>query len=59
VITPEGEIAYRGALDNAPQGKVPAEGSKNYVEAALADLGAGRPVAIAETQAYGCSVKYP
>lgn len=59
VITPEGEIAYRGALDNAPQGKVPAEGSKNYVEAALADLAAGRPVAIAETQSYGCGVKYP
>ena len=30
----------------------------SYVEAAVADVAAGRPVATAETKAYGCSVKY-
>ena len=38
-----GETAYASVLDAA---------------AALADLAAGRPVAQAVTQAYGCSVKY-
>jgi peroxiredoxin len=57
VIDPQGNLAYRGALDNAPRGN--AEGDYvNYVEKALADLQAGRPVETAETKAYGCSVKY-
>jgi hypothetical protein len=30
----------------------------SYVEAAVADVAAGRPVATAETKAYGCGVKY-
>jgi hypothetical protein len=32
--------------------------AKKYVEAALADVKAGRPVAQAVTRPYGCSVKY-
>ena len=58
VIDPKGEIVYRGALDNAPLGKVPSEGQVNYVEKALASLAAGKPVEVAETKSYGCSVKY-
>ena len=30
----------------------------NYVEKALEDLLAGRPVATPDTKAWGCSVKY-
>jgi hypothetical protein len=30
----------------------------NYVDKALDDLAAGRPVATAQTKPYGCSVKY-
>jgi hypothetical protein len=51
----------RGAIDNSPdgEGESPTDGKLlNYVDAALADLAAGRPVAVAETKAYGCSVKY-
>jgi peroxiredoxin len=60
VIDPKGTLVYAGAIDNAPDGD-PSEGDKvvNYVESALADLAAGRPVAQAQTKAYGCSVKYP
>jgi peroxiredoxin len=58
VIDVHGSIVYKGALDNAPLGRAPAEGYVNYVDAALADLAANRPVAIAETPSYGCSVKY-
>ena len=57
VIDPKGVLVYQGAIDNRPLGK--GEGvHTNFVEKALADLGAGRPVATAETKPYGCSVKY-
>jgi peroxiredoxin len=61
VIDTKGTLVYRGAIDNSPdgEGESPKDGKLvNYVDTALADLGAGRPVATAETEAYGCSVKY-
>lgn len=61
VIDQRGILMYRGAIDNSPDGEgESAPGGKlvNYVDAALADVAAGRPVAVAETEAYGCSVKY-
>ncbi|HEU4535850.1 MAG TPA: thioredoxin family protein [Polyangiaceae bacterium] len=58
VIDPAGVLAYRGAIDNAPDGDPRGDRLINYVEAALADLSAGRPVATPEVKAYGCSVKY-
>lgn len=57
VIDEKGVLVYRGALDNAPRGEV--EGAPiNYVDAAFADLKAGRAVKTGDTRAYGCSVKY-
>ncbi|TNF37788.1 MAG: redoxin domain-containing protein, partial [Deltaproteobacteria bacterium] len=59
VVDKDGKLVYRGALDNAPLGRVEGdEAPVNYVSAALADLAAGRPVATPETTSYGCSVKY-
>jgi peroxiredoxin len=58
VIDPKGQLVYRGALDNAPLGKVPSEGLVNYVDKALAAVAAGKPVEVAETKSYGCTVKY-
>jgi len=59
IVNPEGTLVYAGAIDSIPSAR-PADIPKatNYVKAALADLAAGRPVAQAVTQAYGCSVKY-
>lgn len=59
IIDTAGNIAYEGALDNAPLGKVP-EGEKlvNYVDKALEELTAGKTVSTATTKPYGCSVKY-
>lgn len=57
IVDPEGVLRYQGALDNAPRGQASGE-PINYVEAALADLAAGRPVKVANTKPYGCSVKY-
>jgi peroxiredoxin len=61
VIDENGVLVYRGAIDNSPdgEGESPKDGTLvNYVDAALADLAAGRRPATAETEAYGCSVKY-
>ena len=61
VIDGSGTLVYRGAIDNSPdgEGESPAGGKLvSYVDSALADLAAGRPVATATTKAYGCSVKY-
>ncbi|MBS2013884.1 MAG: redoxin family protein [Deltaproteobacteria bacterium] len=61
VIDDKGTLVYRGAVDNSPDGEgdSPAGGKLvSYVDGALADLGAARPVGTAETKAYGCSVKY-
>lgn len=60
IIDKTGHIAYQGAIDNAPRGNMP-EGKKyvNYVDAALAELTAGKDVTGAYTKAYGCTVKYP
>ncbi|MGE0741267.1 MAG: redoxin domain-containing protein [Hyphomonadaceae bacterium] len=59
IIGPEGAVLYQGAIDDRPSARPASlEGATNYVRAALADIEAGRPVQIAETTPYGCSVKY-
>jgi peroxiredoxin len=61
VIDKAGTLVYAGAIDNSPdaEGESPQEGPLvNYVDAALADLAAGRAVRVAKTKAYGCGVKY-
>ncbi len=68
VIDAEGVLVYQGGLDNAPMGVVddtrPRPGLTQpgslvpYVSNVLDDLAANRPVSLAQTPAYGCSVKY-
>jgi hypothetical protein len=59
IINGEGRVLYQGAIDDRPSARPASlEGATNYVRAALADIEAGRPVAVAETTPYGCSVKY-
>jgi peroxiredoxin len=61
VIDKTGTVVYAGAIDNSRdgEGKSPAGGKLvNYVDAALDDLAAGRPVQTAVTRPYGCTVKY-
>ncbi|MBL8861624.1 MAG: redoxin domain-containing protein [Planctomycetes bacterium] len=54
VIDPRGVLAYAGGLDNAPNGKVEGEGPRlDHVAAAVADVQAGRPVAVKTSRAYG------
>lgn len=56
VIDPEGILRYAGGIDDDPRGNK--ETKKNYVQAALADLLAGKEVAVKTAQPYGCTVKY-
>lgn len=61
VIDPQGKLVYRGAIDNSPdaEGASPTGGTLvRYVEQAVSALNEGQPIAVAETEAYGCSVKY-
>ncbi len=59
IIDPQGVLRYAGAIDDRRTAKVKdIAGATNYVRAAL-DAGlAGRPIAVAQTQPYGCDVKY-
>ena len=59
VIDPEGKLIYAGAIDDHPttdESDIP--NSKNYLNAALTEALAGKPVTEASTKPYGCSVKY-
>jgi len=61
VIDKTGTVVYAGAIDNSPdgEGKSPQGGKLiNYVDAALDDVAAGRPVKAPVTRPYGCTVKY-
>ncbi len=60
VINPQGRLIYDGAIDDKPtteQSDI--AGANNYVTAALQESMAGKPVAVAASRPYGCSVKYP
>jgi|SRR5215831_9368293 len=61
VIGKDGKLLYKGAIDNSPDGEGQSpQGGKlvNFVDAAIGDISAGKPVKVADTKAYGCSVKY-
>jgi peroxiredoxin len=59
VIDRNGVLAYFGAIDDKPSTDLDdIKTAKNYVVAALDELAANKPVTVAATRAYGCSVKY-
>jgi peroxiredoxin len=59
VIDPKGTIVYAGAIDDKRSARESdRKTANNYVRAALDESLAGKPVTIASTPPYGCSVKY-
>lgn len=59
VINPAGMLVYAGAIDDKRStDKADVKTAKNHVVAALEESVAGKPVSLANTQPYGCSVKY-
>jgi peroxiredoxin len=59
IIDPTGNLIYQGAIDsiNSPDPAV-IPNSQNYVQSALDEAMAGKPVTTPATKSYGCSVKY-
>ena len=59
VINPAGTVIYNGAIDDRRTTNLAdAKLAHNYVRAALTEAMDGRPVTVATTSPYGCSVKY-
>ena len=56
IIDKDGKIAYTGAIDNDPQGDK--SDKVNYVDKALTEMLAGKPVSEPQTASYGCGVHY-
>jgi peroxiredoxin len=58
VIDKNGVLVYDGAIDNKPDPQHDPRTARNYVREAVDALMAGKPVPVAQTKPYGCSVKY-
>lgn len=59
IVDPNGVLRYAGGIDSIPSADT-ADIAKatQYVPQALAELAAGKPVSVATTRPYGCTVKY-
>ncbi len=58
IVDEQGKLAYNGAIDDDPSGRKAKPARLNYVDGGLTAELAGKAVAPAVTQPYGCSVKY-
>ncbi len=59
VISPEGELLYKGGIDDKPTtDEADIEGAKNYVRNALTQAMEGEEVDPKKARPYGCTVKY-
>lgn len=59
IIDPQGKVVYNGAIDDKRStNPEDVKTSRNYVSAALDELKAGKPVSVASTAPYGCTIKY-
>jgi hypothetical protein len=59
IVDGAGVLVYMGAIDDRPTAShASVKGARNYVREALESMAAGRPIALAATRPYGCSVKY-
>lgn len=59
IIDEQGKVVYQGAIDSIPSAdKDDIAKAQSYVAMALDEKLAGQEIKIAETKAYGCSVKY-
>jgi peroxiredoxin len=59
LIDPQGKLLYAGAIDSKPTSN-PADiaSATNYVNQAISEALAGKPVSTPTSRAYGCSIKY-
>jgi len=59
IVDPNGKLVYVGAIDDKRStNPEDIKTSKNHVRVALGEVLAGKPVSVASTTPYGCTVKY-
>jgi hypothetical protein len=59
LIDPQGKLLYAGAIDSIPSANTSdIKSATNYVNQALGEALAGKPLSKPTSQAYGCSIKY-
>ncbi|HEY6544479.1 MAG TPA: redoxin domain-containing protein [Dokdonella sp.] len=59
IVDRDGILRYNGAIDSIPSADVEdIKEATQYARQALAEIAAGKPVSVATTEPYGCSVKY-
>jgi peroxiredoxin len=60
IVDQAGTLVYAGGIDDKPTAdKADIASARNHVLAALAEIQAGKPVSVATSRPYGCTVKYP
>lgn len=59
LIDPAGQVVYNGAIDDKRSAN-PADipGARNHMKEAISEAVSGKPVTLAATTPYGCSIKY-
>jgi peroxiredoxin len=59
VVSREGMLLYAGGIDDKPSASLEdLKGARNFVDQALSEIAAGKPVSVTTARAYGCSIKY-
>lgn len=59
IVNPQGVLVYAGGIDSIASARVEdIPKATNYVRQAMAEIKAGKPVSMANSRAYGCSIKY-
>jgi hypothetical protein len=59
IIDSSGKLVYNGAIDDKRStNPEDVKTAKNFVSAALDEMKAGKPVSVASTAPYGCTIKY-
>ena len=59
IIAGDGKLLYAGGIDDKQSAALDdLKSAKNFVDAALTEVTAGKPVSITTARPYGCSVKY-
>ena len=59
IVDPQGKLAYAGGIDSVASSHPSDIGrAVNYVRQAVGEVTSGKPISMAVTRPYGCSVKY-
>jgi peroxiredoxin len=59
IINPQGNLVYAGGIDSIASARAEdVKQATNYIKQSLGETLAGKPISVATTKPYGCSVKY-